>query len=295
MSSCTTSFAMLALAAIGVAGWQVSQTEPETSMHAEIPADPVLAMALPGAPALPVRLTDEPAWPDLMLPPELGANGMPCGLQISAEAAAPAMVHLTISDACRPLDQIALRHAGLTIGLLTDAQGGTQVSLPALSDPARVELYRGGVLIDATTLDIPDHDQYHRAALAWGGGAALALHAHAHGAEDGGTGHVHPASPGSPRDAILGRGGFLSALGSDPAGPAAQVFTYPRDATAGSGMIRLSVAVPCGEPIAAVRQESRADGQMVGAEMRITPPACGAASGQTRLQNLFQDLRIAGR
>ena len=140
MSTFTTSLAMLGLAALGVVGWQASRPVPDVPSPVALPADPVFASALPGLPALPARMSAEPPRDHLTLPPDLGPNGMPCGLQVRAEPVAPAMVALTIEDACRPDTPVVVDHGGLRVTLRTDPQGHAALLLPALSDPARVEL-----------------------------------------------------------------------------------------------------------------------------------------------------------
>ena len=288
MSTFTTSLAMLGLAALGAISWQASRPTPGAPGPVVIPADPVLASALPGLQPLPARLSSEPPRRHLILPPELGPNGMPCGLQVWAEPTAPAMVALTIQDACLPDTPVVVDHAGLRIALRTDQQGHATLLLPALSDPARVELRIADELRDAVTVAVPDLAHYHRAALAWTGPARVALHAHEMGAADRDPGHVHPGATGRPRDAILGRGGYLSIF------EAAQVYTYPRDRPGRAGLVRLSVEAGCGQTVSAERFETNVDG-LTRAALEIALPDCATAPPQSRLQNIYQDLRIAAR
>lgn len=301
MSSITTGMGMLALAAIGWVGWQSQQSDlavvPPTIA---IPMDPILAAALPGVPALPTRITTEPAQEPLNLPQELGASGVACGLHVSVSQAPPALAELSISDPCAPGGRVEVQHAGLSIGILTDAQGRAELTLPLMSDPARIEVLTEGSLRHVTRLSVPDLDQYHRAVLSWDGAAGLSLHAHERGAHEGMSGHVHPGARAAPLDALLGRGGFLTVLGAGQDGGQAMIYTFPRDTTAGSGRVRLSVGLPdpaqhCGTTLAATRHETRADGHMAQTSIEIALPACGTDMGSIRLQNLFQDIRIAGR
>ena len=134
------------------------------------------------------------------------------------------------------------------------------------------------------TVAVPDLAQYHRAALSWSGTARIALHAHEMGAPDRAPGHVHPGATGRPRDAVLGRGGYLSVFDT------AQVYTYPRDRPGHAGLVRLSVEAACGQTVSAQRFEGGAR-----APLEIALPDCTTAPPQMRLQNIYQDLRIAAR
>ena len=294
MSSLTTSLGVLAFVAIGVAGWQASRPEPTGSLQIEIPQDPIVAVALPGLPELPSRLLSEPAAANLVLPPELGTNGLPCGVRVTTEVFEPATVSMVLGDACEPFADYELHHAGLTLAVQADAQGNARVDLPAMERPARIEIVRDGGIVHAGTHDIPDLDDYVRAAITWNGGAGLGLHAHEFGANTGDRGHIHPGATGEPRDALLGTGGYLTVLGPD-GGPAAQIYTFPQDTSVDGGLVRLSVTADCGQTVSATRHQTQASGTVRQAELQITTPDCGSEHEQSRLQNLFQDLRIARR
>ena len=297
MSTLSTGLAMLGLAAVGMVGWQASRTATDTPAPIEVPGDPALSIALVGLPALPAALSEEPARNQLLLPPELGSNGLPCGLQLRAESQPPAMIALSVRDACRPGARYQLSHNGLTIDLESDAQGEVALMLPALSDPARVSLGLDGVEQAIATVDVADFEDYHRVGLAWAGEIGLSLHAHEQGAADRASGHVHPGEPGRAVDPVLGLGGFLSLVGNVSDGAVAQVYTYPRDlATDGGGVVRLSVALPaCGGTQAAQRLETGPDGRMAVRAMELVLPDCSDATPQERLQNLYRDMRIAAR
>jgi len=297
MSSFTTSLGMLALAALGMAGWQFSQTEHPPLPTIDAPAEVHMALALPGLPALPARLTTEPARAAITLPPELGSNGLPCGLQVYAHAVPPAMVALEINDACAPEQTYQLQHAGIEIAIESNAQGEAALHLPAFSDPARIDVTRVDGASHAVTVDVADLHDYHRISLSWAGPADLSLHAHERGAASGTRGHIHSGAPGTSRAAILGQGGFLAQLGNTTDGARAEVYTFPRDALGDEGLVRFRVALPpfCRQAIAAVRIETRADGSNSHNPVVIAPEACGSQTAQSLLQNVFEDLRIARR
>lgn len=293
MSSLTTGIGVLALAAIGLAGWQVRQP-PAFPQEVNLPADPVLVASLPGLQPLPARLAMEPQARPLALPTETAADGSTCGLQITARAVPPATIALTLEDACRPDAVYHLRHGGLELSLQADAAGRIQEALPAFSDPARMEIFTSDGSRLTVSVNVPDLQAYHRAAFVWNGAGPVAVHAEDH------SGHIRPERPGGTSQVLLGDGGHLSVLGGAGLGARAQVYTHPRDVAGEGGVIRLSLVLgqtpdTCGQEFEARRIETQWDAALRQAELRLSFPACAAPDGDLVLQNMFEDLRIASR
>ena len=295
MSSFSTGIGMLALAAIGMVGYQAAKN-PLTNQTQSIPSDPVVAVALPGIAALPARIAMEPAPARVMPPDEDIGSGITCGASIRAEARPPAMIALSFSDPCRPGTSLIARHDTLALSTITDAAGRAELLVPAFSTPARIIVEIAPTDPIGLTVDIPDLADFHRAAIAWEGGEIFRLEAHERSATDGSAGHIRSDNPGSVADVILGIGGYLSQHGHGPDSLRAQVYTYPRDTLDGPGWVRLSATLAqeaCGSD--ATAQSLQIDGaqELVEIAVTVTAPDCGPEIRELVLQNLFHDMRIA--
>jgi hypothetical protein len=226
----------------------------------------------------------------------LSPLGLPCGLDLTAEAAPSAMIALGIAAPCHPGTELVIRHAGLTIAARTDVMGLVTLDLPAFETPATVSVRLADGLEDTVGVAVPDLDDHDRLALAWTGDLGLELHAIEDGAAWLSEGHLRPEAPGDPlaQDA---RRGFLTLLGDASRGTPsfAQVFTRPR---LGDGpQVSLSIDAPiternCTMPVEARILRSDA-GRLEVTPLRFTYPGCDAVGDVLVLQNLEQGLRLA--
>jgi hypothetical protein len=226
---------------------------PETSGFADAP---VIAARLPSRPRalrrtfVPLPSTRRPPCRFPAPPPrtrttaELSPFGLPCGLDVSAEATDAAMIALGVAAPCHPNAAVTITHSGMAISLETDRCFGLMtLDLPALASPAYVTV----TLPDGEARDIivpvPDLADYDRVALAWRNDLGVELHVMENGAAWMSEGHVHPSATRNAEALEDGRG-FMTLLG-DPtlAEPMlAQVYTMPR--VGGPADAALSVDAP---------------------------------------------------
>ncbi|PWK61666.1 hypothetical protein [Roseicyclus mahoneyensis] len=301
------SITLAALCGSGVAAF-VHYDLAATPVRAEVgavvlTAGPAPASTPPAQPEAPTQALEQggPIPPTAETPREdavaLSPLGLPCGLNVSAEAMPGAMVALDIIDPCAPETRVDITHGALRFSGRTDAMGLLTLDIPALETPAffTVRLETGA---EATTLaGLPDLIDHARAAITWTGDIGLQLHGYLGEATFGQTGHVWQDSPGSVADASIGAGGFLSILG-DPglAQPQlAQVFTIPR---ALRDDLSLVVEVPitettCGRPVRAQSLQITPGEAIEIRPVTMTLPGCEAVGEFLMLQNLFLDLRLA--
>lgn len=264
------------------------------------PAPMPVPLAQPLAP-MPIQADITPAPPTTDPPRDeavaVSPLGVPCGLNVSAEAMPGAMVALDIIDACAPETRVDITHGALRFSARTDAMGLLTLDIPAMETPAffTVRLETGAE--ETTLAGLPDLIDHTRAAITWTGDFGLQLHGYLGNAAFGETGHVWQDNPGSVADVAIGAGGFLSLLG-DPDLPQpllAQVFTIPRDLR---DDLSLVVEVPitgtnCNRPVRAQGLQVRPGGPVETWPVTMTLPGCEAVGEFLLLQNLFRDLRLA--
>lgn len=221
--------------------------------------------------------------------------GLPCGLDVSAEAARGAMIALGVAAPCHPDATITIIHSGLTIAARSDAFGLVNVDLPAMETPAFISVRLDDGSEAEAIVAVPDLVEFERTALVWQGDLGLALHAFEGDAGWMSQGHVHAEAP---RDvAALAAGeGFMTVLGQPGTGAAfaAQVYTRPVSDEPSSLSVDAPVtAATCGTSattsLLRVRAAQRAEVTPLG----ITYPGCDAVGDILVLQNLQQDRRLA--
>ncbi|MGR3498864.1 MAG: hypothetical protein ACU0E9_08235 [Limimaricola soesokkakensis] len=262
---------------------------PETYPEAPVLTAAVTEMAprlsgafdLPQPPRSPARLA--------RLGPVPAKEG--CDLRLSAQPRPGAIAELQLAAPCAPLARVTLRHQGLTVTLLTDAQGEAGVLFPALSRDAVFMAEAGGAMAVART-ELPDMAEWHRVALQWRDGDGLSLHALAPGARYGEPGHVS-------RDMAPGTAGGASMIGlGDPAAPAprlAEIYSAPvGDAAAISVEIEVT-ATNCGSPVAAELVRVGDAESIASTDIEVTLPGCDAVGELLVLQNLEPGLTVASR
>jgi hypothetical protein len=227
----------------------------------------------------------------------LSPLGLPCGLDLTADAVEPAMLALGIAAPCHPGARVTVSHANLTVALHTDAVGLVTLDLPALESPARVTVRLPDGTEDSLLVPVPDLDQFRRVALTWRGDIGMELHAIEAGGEWMSDRHIRPDVPRS-AEAVASGDGFLTLLGDGEAEDPmmAQVLTLPRRNGPGATM---SVDAPinernCGRAAEATMLQSEPGGGRVRVvPLGFTYPGCEAVGDTLLLQNLEQDQRFA--
>ncbi|NKX45186.1 hypothetical protein [Roseicyclus persicicus] len=264
-----------------------------------LPASAPMPPALPVAAGAPVPAPLPDAAPQAAPATDIARSplGLPCGLEVAGTAMPGAMVALDVMDPCRPGMRVEVEHAGLTFAAATDAMGLLTLDVPALEAPAIFTVRLADETLGMALVPVPDLGGIGRVAVAWEEDRAIELHAFENDAAFGAPGHVWQDAPGDVTLVTAGTGGVLTRLG-DPTVEApriAQVYTYP---VAVAGALALSVDIPvtsasCGQPVRAQSLRLR-DGAVETQEIRLTLPGCDAVGDYLVLQNLFDDLRLAG-
>lgn len=262
--------------------------------------------AAPAADA--IRATEAAAVvPELRAPPILAGRTREARPRIEAAGCIPrlfvnpapaGMVRIDLYAPCQRTTPVSLRQNGVAVRLATDNDGRLHVRMPALSVTPEIELDLDGHPMSAA-LVMPDADANRHVALVWDGPQALRINAYEFGASKADMGHVWAGSPKSTARALRGAGGFLTLLG-DGDGPMAEIYSFPADGAGTPGVVRLDVeaevtAANCGREVAAEALQPGATGGLVRTRVALAMPGCDRAGETLRLQNLFRDMRLAGR
>lgn len=219
-----------------------------------------------------------------------------CTPALRTEAAPSASVALTLDAPCHPNDRLTLHHGGLSFTATTDANGRLDVTVPALSASAVfVAEFDDGTGVVGTYL-VEDLDGVDRIVLQWSGSEGFEMHAREFGASYGSAGHVWSGS--SQTDATAGR---MILLGDpDTLHPRfAEVYTYPTGGAVRSGTVDLTVEAEvtksnCGRDISAQSIELRRGERPSSKELVLSVPDCESVGDFLVLNNLLDDLKIAG-
>lgn len=223
-------------------------------------------------------------------------SGTACIPQLTLKRIPGAMIDVTFLG-CRSRP-IALQQGEIEITAKTDASGKLQLRIPAFDSKAVVSVLFDGDVIQST-IEVPEADAYQHVAIVWEGSQVLGMHAFEFGAKRNQFGHVWAGAPKSPQRATRGNGGFLTRLG-DGSGASAEIYSFPAAQSQNRGVVRLMVEANitpdnCGQQINAIALQSGPMGGMETTEVALKMPQCDSVGRVVRLQNLFQDMRLAMR
>lgn len=224
-----------------------------------------------------------------------------CHREIAVTAEPPAMLIVSVDAPCDADARLVLRHAGLAVTESLSPLGRLIVEVPAFAEEAAVAVtFPDGEILNAGTA-VPDMGRYHRVAVQWKGPDAFQLHAYEFGAGFGDTGHVSAAMPRDPGHALRATGGFMNLMGdSRLALPLlAEVYTFPAHRVPHSGTVRIEIEAMvtqevCGREMTGQTLEIRGDRVARLSEISIEMPDCDALDQFIVLQNVLEDIKVAG-
>ncbi|EYD73237.1 hypothetical protein [Limimaricola hongkongensis] len=214
-----------------------------------------------------------------------------CQSRLTATPRPGAIAALRFTAPCAPEARVTLHHQGLTVTLLTDAEGEAEALFPALSREAVFMAEAAGVTAVARTV-LPDMAQWRRVALQWRDGDGLSLHALAPGARHGAAGHVSRATP-----VAAGNGPSMVALGHPavPEARLAEIYSAPAQ-DAATLSVEIDVAARnCGAAVMAELVQADAAGGLTSTDLEVTLPGCDAVGELLVLQNLEAGRTLAAR
>ncbi|MFY0646332.1 hypothetical protein [Sulfitobacter geojensis] len=225
-----------------------------------------------------------------------------CEIFALARPVAAAMVDLSMQAPCLPNERVTVHHNGMIFTVTTSAKGEISLRVPALAEEAVFILAftnGDGAVAQTTVEELADFD---RSVLQWKGNTGFQIHAREFGADYGSAGHLWSGAPGEIADAVSGNSGVLTRHGDMQAADPllAEVYSFPKAYNARKGNIALSVetevtATNCGLEIEAQSLEIQPDGKIKTQNLTLPVPDCDAEGSFLVLNNLLQDLKVAGR
>lgn len=254
---------------------------------------------IPVAPrATRVQLAAPPIMADRVSATAAQAEDISCRPQLNVATAPAATLHVEVTAPCHRQVRTHITQGKVTASIATDGEGSLRLRLPAFSTEPKIEVSIAGVTLVAYA-DVPEADSYEHIALQWSGAQALGINAYEFGAQKSQFGHVWAGSPKSPARASRGSGGFLTRLG-DGLGKSAEIYSFPSGQASTRGVIRLVAEATvtdenCGRRITATALQTGRLAQLRPTQVAVTLPPCSQVGQTVRLQNLFQDMRLARR
>lgn len=279
---------------------QIKLTSGDFKGADDLPATPAFAVSEPDENVIKVRA------PQSVLegPPAPGATdpAPACDITAEAHAAAAAMVNLRLDASCLPNERVTVHHNGMIFTETTDSNGALNTTVPALAQDAMFILAFGNGDGAVAQVKVEELIDYDRAVLQWKGNAGFEIHAREFGANYGDTGHHWKEAPGELADAVTGRSGVLTRHGDSTAADPllAEVYTFPKAESLRAGSVALSVETEitqanCGIEAEAQSLQLQDDGQIKTQDLILSVPECDAVGGFLVLNNLLEDLKVAGK
>ena len=264
-----------------------------------LPMDALSNAVLPDAPVEVAAIDDNAATlPGPALEqPQISPD---CAIDMTASAAAGAMVDVAIKAPCNASERFTLHHNGMMVTEVTQPDGTATLSIPALSETAVfIAAFANGEggLAQTTVPSLPFYD---RVVVQWRGPAGLQLHAREFGADYFDKGHIWHDAKGTVAEAAQGQGGFLTRIGNEdtPEALVAEIYSFPAGTSAQNGDIALSVEAEvtlqnCNTDVEAQTLDMRAGGDLKVQDLTLAMPECGSVGDFLVLKNLIEDLKIA--
>ncbi len=264
-----------------------------------LPLDALTDAQLPDTPVEMAAVQDDaaPLPGPVLEQPQISPD---CAIDMTATAAAGAMVDVSIKAPCNASERFTLHHNGMMVTEVIQPDGTATLSIPALSETAVfIAAFTNGEGGLAQT-DVPSLPFYDRVVVQWRGQAGLQLHAREFGANYFDQGHIWHDAKGDIAEAAQGKGGFLTRIGNEdtPDALVAEIYSFPAGTTARNGDIALSVEAEvtvqnCNTDVEAQTLDMRDGGDLKVQDLTLAIPECGSVGDFLVLKNLIEDLKIA--
>ena len=226
--------------------------------------------------------------------------GLPCAVEITAEAGIAAMVNLDLAAPCYANSPVTITHEGLRFTTATDATGSLSLAIPAFAEMAEVGLTFDTGAEAVAAVQITDFSSFDRVAMQWQGQTDMQIHAFEYGSDYEEQGHVWAGAAHSPARGERRQGGFMTTLGIPgiPGGWVAEVYSFPAAEAPEQGVIRLNVeaevtSATCGRDVRAQILQPGLNGGLEPVELTLAVPSCDAVGEFLVLKNVLRDMKIA--
>lgn len=279
-----TLFITLALAFLSGHLMQSDRAETRVELKSDV------AIALPELPVVTANLTSPPGLGDRILATRAERKGG-CDPHLELSETPAGLLNISLDAPCYARESFTLEVNALKATDTTDARGRWDLRLPALSEEVEVNVSIAGQTVSDRLL--LQHAKGHQhVILAWSGAQTFHIRAEARTGE---TGRLASGDVSSDPPPI----GAFTAVGNG-VGASFEIFTFPLLSPGSGGVVRLSVDARvtqenCGKDVSTLAYQTGYLGTLRPTKIAYTMPACDRLGEVVRLQNLFRDLRLAGR
>ncbi len=224
--------------------------------------------------------------------PAIATTSCPVSLELLDEG--NATLGGTLLAPCLPNQDLVIAHAGMVYSAKTLASGALFFSMPALKDPAKVDIRFGSGETATAEIALPDAKSVQRMAVQWPYVDGFTLHAYENGAGFGDAGHIWIENPATPEPGTAPSGGYLTTLG-DPSVEMplmAQVFTF---AASGKTEVMLEAAVTqntCDQELMG-EVLSSVGGAVQKTDVTLAMPDCSAVGEFVQIGDITPNLDLA--
>lgn len=226
--------------------------------------------------------------------PSMPAIAGSCAIALDLLEDDNAMIGVTLLAPCLPDSDLLISHAGLVFSAKTMASGSLFLSLPALTQEAKVAVKFSSGETAQASISIPDIKSMRRFGVQWPENDGFSLHAYEGDAGFDDAGHIWAENLATPRPAEVQNTGYLTLLG-DPLTKLpmlAQVYTYPSQ-TESEIIVEAAVTKNnCGFDLMGDAISS-VGGTLEKTEITVAMPDCTAIGDYVQLPNLAPDLKLA--
>ncbi|WP_420861841.1 hypothetical protein [Algirhabdus cladophorae] len=224
-----------------------------------------------------------------------------CGVSLNLRPMPAAVLQAIVSAPCETNTRGTVHHEGMMFSFVTDAIGGAEIMVPALSTSAMVIVAFDsgeGAMADR---DVPSLSNFSRTVVQWRGDMGTGLHAFERGADYGHIGHVWSGAARTAEVALKASGGFLMQLGQvETSNPfRAEVYTVP---TGGADDPEVVISVEtevlaqtCGRDVAAQTIQITPNEARVVHDLTLAMPECDAIGDFVVMQAPVRDVALASR
>jgi len=244
------------------------------------------ATALEAAPSMPAIVAEETASGTAPIDD--------CQITLDLLEDDNAMIGMTLLAPCLPDTDLLISHAGLVFSAKTMASGSLFLSLPALTEEAKVAVKFSNGETAESSIFIPEIRLMRRFAVQWPESDGFSVHAYEGKAGFADPGHIWAENLATPRPAGVQDTGYLTLLG-DPLTKLpmlAQVYTYPSQ-TQSEIIVEAAVTEDnCGFDLMGDALSS-VGGKVEKTEITVAMPDCTAIGDYVQLPDLAPDLKLA--
>ncbi len=234
-------------------------------------------------------------------PPSFGGA---CVSSLTVDVGPSAMLLMHLKAPCAADQSVVVSESGLMFTAIADKDGVLELDVPAMAENSRLQVQLSAGETLSAMAEVPELALFNRVAVQWAATDAFGLHALEFGANFGQPGDVSAGNPGTPSNAMMAKGGFLTKLGAGegPSALFAEVYTFPTGLSTKAGAVKLVIEAPitkatCGREMSAKTLQTKGKAAPAMDGLTMTMPACDAANiGQfVELPDVLPEVVVAAK